>query len=383
MKSSASYTMRDVARLARVSVTTVSAIVNGRGGVSPELTRRVEDAIATLEYHPNEVARSLKVNRTFTIGMVVPDVSNLFFNDILRGVETEARRNDFSVVLCDSHEDPVQERDLLAVLVRRRVDGILLASAQTRLPESRLTGRRPPIICFDREPGGLKAGAVVVDNVLASYEGTRHLIELGHQHIAIITGPETTLTGSGRLEGFRKALQEAHLALREEYVRPGGYSIEGGYRGALEILRLPNPPTAILACNNRMTLGLMRALKDLGLACPQDVSVCGFDDFDWSELFSPRLTTIVQPTYEMGKRATEMLLQVIQAPDQHVESGEGNRVILKAELRVRESTTPPARGSFRRRENSVPPIPESSAATEPAALRPPEQSLVPESCRSE
>jgi LacI family transcriptional regulator len=165
------------------------------------LTQRVKDAIATLDYHPKEVARRLKVNRTFTIGMVVPDVSNLFFNDVLRGVETEARRNGFSVVLCDSHEDPGQERELLTMLVRRRVDGILVASAQTRLAESRLTMGRPPIVCFDREPGGFEGPAVVVDNVLASHEGARHLIELGHQNTATIAGPENTLTGSGRLEG--------------------------------------------------------------------------------------------------------------------------------------------------------------------------------------
>jgi LacI family transcriptional regulator len=367
IKKSASYTMRDVARLARVSVTTVSSIVNGRGGVSPEVTRRVEDAIATLDYHPNEVARGLKVNRTFTIGIILPDVSNLFFNDILRGVETEARRSGYSVILCDSNEDPLQEQELLTVLIRRRVDGILLASTQASLAESRLAMRRPPIVCFDRAPGGFQGPAIVVDNVLASYEATRHLIELGHQHIAIIAGPETTLTGSGRLEGFRKALQEARLPLRQEYVRPGGFSMQGGHRAGLEILRLPNPPTAMLVCNNRMTLGLMRALRDLGLKCPQDVSVVGFDDFDWSDLFSPRLTTIVQPSYEMGKRATEVLLQVIQAPDERRHSGEEHCVVLKAELRVRESTTPPASGAGRPQQSSVSPILKSSAAAEPAA----------------
>ena len=374
MKRSKCYTMRDVARLARVSVTTVSSIVNGRGGISPEVTRRVEDAIATLDYHPNDVARGLKVNRTFTIGIILPDVSNPFFNDALRGIEPEARRNGYSVILCDSNEDPVQEQELLAVLIRRRVDGILLASTQARLAESRLAGRRPPIVCFDRDPGGFEGPAVVVDNVLASYEATRHLIDLGHQHIAIIAGPETILTGSGRLEGFRKALQEAQLPLRQEYIRAGGFSTQGGHRAALELLQLPNPPTAILACNNRMTLGLMRALRDLGLKCPQEVSVVGFDDFDGSDLLSPGLTTIVQPSYEMGKRATEMLLRVIQAPGQHLESGEPNRLVLKAELRVRESTAPPASCSGGTQENSIPPIPKSSAATEPAASRLPEQS---------
>jgi LacI family transcriptional regulator len=343
------------------------------------LTRRVEDAIATLDYHPNEVARSLKVNRTFTIGMVVPDVSNLFFNDIFLGVETKARRNGFSVLLCDSHEDPIEERDLLKTLVSRRVDGILLASAQSELTESRLARRRPPIVCFDREPAGFKGGVVVVDNVVAAYQAARHLIDLGHERIAAIAGPQTTLTGSGRIEGFRKALQEAHIPLREEYIRPGGFSMESGYRAALEFLRLPNPPTAVFACNNRMTLGLMRALKNLGLTCPQDVSVCGFDDFDWSELFSPRLTTVVQPSSEMGELAMEMLLQVVEAPDQHLKSREGNRVVLKAELRVRESTAPPASLSGHPQQSSTLPIPKSSEAGKPSALEPPERSSVKES----
>jgi LacI family transcriptional regulator len=223
-------------------------------------------------------------------------------------------------------------------------------------------------------PEGFKGGAVVVDNVLASFQAARHLIELGHERIAIIAGPETTLTGAGRVEGFRKALQEAHLALREEYIRPGGFSMEGGYGAALEILRLPNPPTAILVCNNRMTLGFMRALKDLGLKCSQNVSVVGFDDFDWSELFSPRLTTVVQPTYEMGKLSTEILVKVIMASDQQLENGKGNRVVLKAELSVRESTAPPACCSGRCQESSIPAFPNSSEATDPAALRHTEQS---------
>jgi len=341
MKKSASYTMIDVARLARVSVTTVSAIVNERGGVSPELAQRVEDAMATLDYHPNEVARSLRVNRTFTIGMVVPDVSNFFFNDILAGAETKTRQFGFSVLLCDSHEDPSQERELLAMLVRRRVDGILLASTQDTLEESRLPGRRPPIVCFDREPRGFRGGVVLVDNVLASFDATRHLTRLGHERIGVIAGPQTILTGVQRLAGFRRALEEAQIALPEEYVRSTSFATEPAYCAAIEMLQLPNPPTAIFACNNRMTMGLMRALRHLGLRCPQDVSVVGFDDFEWSELFNPRLTTVVQPSHQMGEVAAEMLIQTLMGSDQHTQSGERNCIVLKAELRVRESTAPP------------------------------------------
>ena len=341
MKKSPSYTMRDVARLARVSVTTVSAIVNERGGVSPELTQRVEDAMATLDYHPNEVARSLRVNRTSTIGMVVPDVSNFFFNDILAGAESKTRQLGFSVLLCDSHEDSSQERELLAMLVRRRVDGILLASTEDTLVESRLSGRRPPIVCFDREPRGFRGGVVLVDNILASFEAARHLIELGHERIGVIAGPQTILTGAQRLAGFRRALEEAHLALPEEYVRATSFATEPAYSAGLELLQLPNPPTAVFACNNRITMGLMRALRHLGLRCPQDVSVLGFDDFEWSELFSPRLTTVVQPSHQMGEVAAEMLIRTLMGSDQRAESGERHCEVLKAELRVRESTAPP------------------------------------------
>ncbi len=342
MQRSTSYTMRDVARLAGVSVTTVSSIVNGREGVSPELTRRVEDAIASLDYHPNELARGLKANRSFTIGIVLPDVSNAFFTGILREVETEARRMGYSVLLCDSNQEPALEQELLTTLVRRRVDGILLASTQSRWEEHRLAGRRPPIVCFDRKPAGFTGGVVVIDNVQAGYQAVRHLIELGHQRIGIVAGPATTLTGAGRLEGFRQALAQAHLAFHDEYIRTGDFSTDGGYRAAQELLRLSPPPTAILACSSRMTVGLLCALKDLNLNCPRDVSVCGFDGFEASDLYSPRLTLIVQPTREMGRRATEMLVAMIEAPDQpHHVPGE-NRVVMTAQLQVRDSTAPPA-----------------------------------------
>jgi LacI family transcriptional regulator len=337
------------------------------------LVRRVEDAIVCLDYIPNEVARSLKAKHTFIIGVIVPDVSDLFFNDIIRGAETKARAYGYSLVLCDSHEDPVQERDLLTVLIRRRLDGILLASAQSNLAGTPLVKRWPPIVCFDRHPEGFKGPVVVIDNELAAYRAARHLIDLGHERVAAIAGPETTVTGSGRIKGFRKAIQGAHLSLPKEYVRPGDFTREGGYRAAREILQLPQPPTAVLACNSHMMLGLMRALKDLGLVCPRDVSVCGFDDIQGSELFSPSLTIVVQPSYEMGELATEMLLNVIKAKDQHLEGGERNRVVLKAELRVRESTAPPLGLSGCPQQNGTLPSAKSSEATQLAALEPPGQ----------
>jgi LacI family transcriptional regulator len=335
-----SYTMRDVARLARVSVTTVSKVVNGKGRVGRKLTDRVEQAIAALDYHPNEVARNLKINRTATIGMVVPHVTNPFFADVFKGAEEKARPLGYSLLLCNSNEDPAVEQDLLRMLARRRVDGILLASACQSMAAPR---RFPPLLCFDREPAGFTGRVVVIDNEFAGYEPGRHLTDLGHERIAIIAGPETTSTGAQRLRGFRKALREAGKPLRDDYLRNGGFSLEGGYRAGMELLGLAAPPTAVFCCNNKMTVGLMLAVRDSGLNCPQDVSVVGFDLFDWYGLVNPRLTSMIQPTYEMGQRAIESLMQSIQPQDSAQPSDTPERVVLRAELRIGESTAPIAK----------------------------------------
>lgn len=331
-------TIRDVARLAGVSIATVSAVINGKGGVSPELTQRVVGAMETLDYHPNQVARSLKVRETRTIGMVIPDVTNPFFTDVMRGVEDEARRNGYSVIFCNTDEDPELELHQLNTLFARRVDGVLLAPTHSHTAQDRLTRRRFPVVLFDRIPTDFSGAAVVIDNLEASRKAVRHLIELGHERIAIITGRLSLSNGLDRLEGFRRALQEAHLPLPEGYIARGNFRLESGYECALQLMQLPDPPSAIFSCNNKMTLGVMRALGQLGIPCPERVSVLGFDDFDWAANFSPRLTTIAQPAYQMGKTAVELLLR--QLPTRK-ESTDGNQVVtLAATLRVRDSTAP-------------------------------------------
>jgi LacI family transcriptional regulator len=335
------FTMRDVARLAKVSVATVSAVINSKPVVSSKLKRRVQDAMEALDYHPDQVARSLKLGRTRVMGMLIPDVTNPFFTDLMCGVEDAARRNGYSVILCNSNENPEQERRHLSTLLSRRVDGVLLAPTDSHVASDRLVSRRFPLVFLDRSPLGFKGGAVVTDNFGAAHEATRYLIGLGHERIAIITGRLDLSNGIDRMEGFRKAMQEAHLPIRDEYVARGDFQLESGYTHGLELLQLPNPPTAIFSCNNKMTLGLMRAVAGLHVVCPQQVSVVGFDDFDWSATFNPRLTTVAQQTYEMGKQAMELLLRKIHLPDgnSYVESNQV--VVLKAELRVRDSTAPP------------------------------------------
>ena len=335
------HTIRDVARLAGVSVPTASKVLNKKGSVRPKLVQRVLNAVETLDYHPDQVARSLKVRSTQTVGIVIPDITNPFFTDVIKGVENEARAQGYSLILCDSSEDPALEQTNLTTLFARRVDGVLLAPTAAFATQDRLTRRRFPLVLFDRLSPGFTGSAVVTDNFGAAYDATRHLLGLGHQRVAIITGRLDLLNAFDRLEGFRHALQEAHLPLREEYLRRGNFQLESGYQCGLELMQLPDPPTAIFSSNNKMTLGLMRALNELHVPCPDRVSVLGFDDFDWAANFSPRLTSVAQPTLEMGKQAMQMLLRKMQSVREGVCGEEEKVEVLKAELRVRDSTAAP------------------------------------------
>lgn len=341
-KKTISYSMADVARLANVSVGTVSAVINNKGIVSEEKTRRVKEAMLALNYQPDHVARSLKVGRTNVIGMIVPDITNLFFTEVMKGVEKEAWANGYSMMLCNTNEDPVQEQHYVNMLLSRRVDGIVLAGANPAIAYEHQNLRRIPIIFVDRVPTGITSNAVTTDNVMAAYDATKYLIDLGHKRIAIITGYLHLSPGAGRAEGFRKAMQEAHLPIHDEYFKYGDFQIESGYCCGMELLKLDIPPTAIFSCNNKMTLGLIRAISELKIPCPQRLSVLGFDDFDWAANFTPKLTTIAQPTTEMGRQSMRMLLQKIEAAKENIETIQTEEIVLlKAELRIRESTAHP------------------------------------------
>lgn len=341
-KSSNFPTIRDVARLAGVSIASVSAVANGRQTASPEVRRKVEKAMKALDYHPDHLARSLKTGRSRVIGMIIPDLTNPFFVELMCGAEEMARTAGYSVIFSNSNENPAQERENLAMLYSQRVGGVVLACSDGHAAYDRLTARRFPIVFIDRLPAsGFHGRAVIVDNVGAAYEATRHLVKLGHVDIAIIAGRTDLSVGIERIEGFRKAMQEAYLPIQEAYFRQGDFSWESGYRCAMELLDLPKPPTAIFPCNNKMTLGLMRALTERGVQCPEYVSVLAFDDFPWTSHFQPRLTAVAQPSHEMGKRAVELLLSALDVESEREREPADTVVVLKAELRERQSTGPP------------------------------------------
>lgn len=341
-------TIRDVARLAGVSVATVSAVMNGKGRVSPELSVRVQEAIEKLDYRPDYTARSLRTRKTMTVGVIVPQFASPFFAEAIRGVEDAIRTEGYSILACDSSADPAREQRHLSTLLSGRVDGILLASADPHFASQWLARSRPPLVLFDRFPAGFRGTVVTTANEEAAFEATNHLIALGHKAIAIIAGPAETSTAIERVAGFRKAMGEAGLPVVEEYFKCGNFEPQGGYRSALELLQLPNPPTAIFSCNYEMTMGLERALSDLHIRCPEQVSILAYDDlvggldgFSWAMMFSPKLTAVAQPSYEMGRVAAQLLLEKMHTHENNPENSDSQVMRLKAELRIRESTAKP------------------------------------------
>jgi len=333
------YTMRDIARLAGVSVSTVSAVVNNKPVVSPELRSKVQQAIEAVNFHPNQGARGLRMRRTYLIGMVVLDVTNPFFMDMMRGVEDEVRGKSYDLMVCNSNDQIETEMRHLNALYAYRVDGLLIAPCDSYAVREILVGSHPPLVFVDIVPVGVKVSSVVTNNLQATHEAIRYLVGLGHQRIAVIVGRHVVSSSFDRLEGYRKAMQESNLPVREEYMEQGDSHIESGYQCAMKLLKSPDPPTAIFALNNRMLLGVLQALRELEVPCPGCVSVMGFDDSDWAPVFNPSITTIAQPAYEIGQQAARLLLESVRMAEEGAVA-EPREIVLKSSLRIRESTGP-------------------------------------------
>jgi LacI family transcriptional regulator, galactose operon repressor len=335
------HTMKDVARLAAVSTSTVSAVINGSVPVSPRRKQRVLDAMTALDYHPDAIARSLKTGRSHVIGVVVPDITNAFYPEVIRGIEDTARAAGYGVLLCDSSEDPSNEEKHLSMLFSRRVDGVLLACCAGSTAYATVGNRRFPIVFLDRVPTMSMEYTVSSDNVQAGYIATRHLIDLGHERIAPIAGNLALSPHRDRLEGFRKAMQELHLPIRDEYMVQGDVQIEDGLCACDHLFTLPIPPTAIIAGNNKLLLGVLQELERRAIAIPKQVSVLGFDDYLWNRYFNPSLTAVSQSSHEIGKCSFELLLQAMKGEQSN--DPRKTQIRLPTELRIRNSTAPPLR----------------------------------------
>jgi LacI family transcriptional regulator len=342
-------TIQDVARAAEVSPATVSRVLNTPQGVSEELRRRVLAAVEELGYRPNSQARSLRTRATRVLGVIVSDVPNPFFTSMVRGVEDAAQESGYSVMLANTDEDLAKEQRYLEVFAAEQIAGVVLAPASvtaTRIDV--LSSRGIPAVTFDRRMRTADLDRVTVNNRRAAEKATEHLIEQGCRRIAFISGRPGISTASERLAGYQAGLRRAGLPVEPGLVADGGFRVGGGRDAAAWLLGQDPRPDGLLVANNLMTVGAVEALDDLHVRMPDDLALVGFDDLGWAVDMRSRVSTVNQPTYDIGRRATELLLGRVQG-----ERSPARSIVLPTTLTVRESSL--RRPAERRPDRQEPP----------------------------
>lgn len=312
-------TIRDVARVAGVSHQTVSRVINGKAEVSRATRRRVQEAMAQLNYRPSRIAQSLSRRHTHTIGLVVPNIANPYYADIALGSQHFARQHDYNVFLCNTGWDPVEELHVLNTLAAQRVDGIILHGSRCNDDELRtFTEMYRPIILGGRDFGGSGISTSATDDVQGATLAIEYLMAKGHTSVALLVGEETapTMSNARRLDGFRAALLSCGLPIREDWIAHGALTALGGHEAALQLLARAPELTAILAHNDLVAIGAIKACQESGRQVPEDVAVVGFSDIDLASMVTPALTTVCVDRYGSGQQAMERMLEMIAAPDE-------------------------------------------------------------------
>lgn len=344
-------TMRDVAAAAGVSTATVSRVVNQSGVVDPELTARVRAAISELGYRPNLVARGLRNQTTTVLALVFSDIENPFFTSVCRGVEDTARRHGYSVLLCNADENIEKEASYVNILASQSVAGVIISPASDETDIEPLVGQGVAIVALDRRLVHHPTDSVHSDSRAGARNATRHLLESGAHRVGCITGPRGVSTAEERLGGYRDAISAARLPDDPTLCEYANFREDGGYRAAKRMLELPEPPDALFVANNRMLAGALRACIEAGVAIPDEVSIVGFDDLPWADFTQPSITTVRQPTYEIGAAAARLLIERIAGADLPP-----REIVFQPELVVRGSSVKrasSARSDTRTRPASV------------------------------
>ncbi len=330
-------TIRDVAKRAGVAPITVSRVINRSASVRGETRARVEAAIAELGYLPNVLARGLRSKRTHTLALVLTDITNPFWTTVARGVEDAASERGFNVILCNTDESEVEQENYLNTLLQKQVDGFLLVPARsTRDPVVSIRRQAVPVVVMDRRVPCADIDVVRCDSEGGAYQLVKHLLNLGHRRIAILNGPEAVSTAADRTAGYYRALSETGSEIKAEYIYHGEFTLISGYEMAQKALGVEPPPTALFAANNFIAIGALRAVRDAGLRVPEDIALVGFDDLPSELVVEPFLTVAAQPAYEMGHRATELLLARLDGEVQR----DAEEIVLPTQLIVRRSSGP-------------------------------------------
>ncbi len=339
--------IKRVAELAGVSVGTVSHVITGSVPVSEPLRLKVQAAIQKLDYHPNHVARSLKTSKTRTLGIIVPDMTISFFPQLIRGAEMAAKTRGYSLIAANSDDDADRQKELLSLFRSQCVEGILLvvASAPTPVNQiSRMIDAGIPVVCLDRIPDRVPVDSVSLEDLDAAKMAVEHLVALGSRRIAIVTGPLSLKNERRRLVGYRKALEAAGIAPEEKLIWQGNLRPEDVAALCRERLTSAARPDAVFCTNGPTGLGVLRAFRDCGLKTPEDIAFVTFDELTVDDLFTPSITTVVQPAYDIGHRASEILLDRIEG---RLTASEKTAEWLPATLKIRESSRRPLSKAFR------------------------------------
>ncbi len=328
-------TLKDVAEKAQVSVSTVSRVINQEPLVKARTRERVEEAIAELNYLPNRVAQRLRSinSKNKLIGLVLPDIQNPFYVDVVRGVEEAAYHQNFAVMIGNFDQDEQKEKIFLDILQSESIDGLIVAPSRGRDQHIRkVIDNGFPVVCIDRGLIGTDVDVVKVNNEEGAFEAIEYLIGLGHSRIAHITGHPGIPTTRERIAGYEKAMARHNVDIDPQLVRNSDSSYQSGADLMQELIDMANPPTAVFTANNLLTLGALRTIHENSLEIPDDVSIVGFDDMYWSTSLNPPLTAVRQSGYDIGSKAAELLVQKIAHPDRTTSS-----IVLATELMRRRS----------------------------------------------
>jgi len=327
--------LKDVAKAAGVSIATVSRVLNNAGTVKPETKARIEKAIKSLNFKPNRVAQRLRHRNAQRqmIGLLIPDIRNPFYVEVVRGVEAVAYSKNYAVLMSNFAQDEAKEKMLLEIMRSESIDGLIVSPASKDDKEViSLVKSGLPIVCVDRGLDNVDADIVLVDNQKGAYDAVKFLTQLGHKRIAYIGGLPQIPSSMERRDGYLQALRDAGIEPAQELIKFGDSKHESGKSLAGLLLDLNNPPTALFTGNNLITLGALEMIHNRGIKIPEEVAIIGFDDMYWSVSLNPPLTAVSQPAFEIGRRAAELLFDRINEPGR-----QPVKLILKTELIKRNS----------------------------------------------
>jgi LacI family transcriptional regulator len=330
-------TLKDVAKRSGLSVGTVSRYINGMD-IKEKNRLKVEEAIRFFDFHVNQIARTLKTNRTHTVGVVIPNLKDIYATTIIKSIEEELYACGYNIFVCDASDSVQIETEKIEILQEKMVDGLILYPVTEDLRHlssafSNALSKKTPCVVLDVQSHGCDCDHVLVDNADAAKTATEYLIRRGHRKIAVITGKSGYYTADQRLNGYQSALREAGIPLQNEYVKAYGFTEKDGYDSFVSLMRADAPPTALLVCNYYTTIGAMKAAYELELPIPERVSLIGYDSLGVSQITRPALTLVVQPMEEMGRAAARLLYRRMSGDD----SGFPQTIFLKAGLMEKNS----------------------------------------------